>query len=65
MDKYVDVITISWLKRYKNALLGLLFAPIFIFVAFIILRHCEIEHAITTNALHNIEGHVKEMANSN
>lgn len=58
MDHFVEVERVSWFKRFRNALLGLIFAPVFVVVAFFILRHGEIEHAMTTKALFNIEDKV-------
>lgn len=59
MDHFTEVKSISWLERYKRALVGLIFAPLFIFVAFIALKYGEIEHANTTNVLKNIQPKVK------
>ena len=59
MDHFSEVKSISWLDRYKAALAGIIFAPLFIFVAFITLKYGEIEHANTTNALKNIHPQIK------
>lgn len=51
MDKFVQKTTTSWVQRMFNAIAGLAFAPLFVFVGFYALRHGEITHAKTTNAL--------------
>jgi hypothetical protein len=60
MDQFKDTKTISWIDRWKAALAGLIFAPLFIFVGFAALREGEIEHAQTTNALKNIQPNIKK-----
>ncbi len=51
MDEFVQKTTISWGQRVAGAIAGVVFAPIFIFVGFYALKHGEINHAKTTNAL--------------
>ena len=51
MDEFVQKTTTSWVQRMVGAIAGLAFAPIFIFVGFYALKHGEINHAKTTNAL--------------
>ncbi len=59
MDKFVQKTTTSWVQRMVNAIVGLAFAPLFVFAGFYALRYGEITHAKTTNALkvviHDVE----------
>lgn len=60
MDHFEEVKTVSWIQRYKSAVAGVVFAPLFICAGFLALKYGEIEHANTTNALKNIQPKVKE-----
>ncbi len=51
MDEFVQKTIISWPQRMAGAIAGLIFAPIFVFAGFFALKHGEIKHAKTTNAL--------------
>jgi len=51
MDEFVETTTTSWVQRISGAIAGLIFAPLFIFAGFYALKHGEITHAKTTNAL--------------
>ena len=54
MAQIIEITKVSWISRFKNAILGLLFAPIFAVLGFLVLRYGEIEHAKTKTALKNI-----------
>jgi hypothetical protein len=61
MEQYVEVEEVSWIKRFKNAIAGLIFAPLFVLIGFFMLRHGEIEHAKTTSALKIVVNNIKEV----
>jgi len=50
MDEFLQK-TPSWGQRMSGAIVGVIFAPLFIFAGFFALKHGEISHAKTTNAL--------------
>ena len=65
MDEYTEVVEISWFARFRNAIGGLIFAPLFFLVGFMMLKHGEISHAKTTIGLKNIVGKVKSLEEAN
>ncbi len=60
MDQLEEVIEVSWWKRIKHALGGVIFAPLFCFVGFAIIRSGEEQHANSTNSLKHVQEHVVE-----
>ena len=54
MDQFTEVTEVSWLDRYKSALLGFTFAPLFFFAGFHALKHGEKRHAFTTTGLKEV-----------
>lgn len=59
MDQYTEVSTTSYKGRVRNAIAGLVFAPLFCTVAFLALKYGEIRHAETTFALKDVIHEVK------
>ncbi len=58
MDHFEEVIHISWWQRVKSAILGLIFAPLFLLVGFLAIKHGEIDHAKSTNGLKGVQEQV-------
>lgn len=55
----------SWIERMKNAIAGLVFAPLLCFASFHMLKHVEIEYGVITVALKKIYPSVKSEVDSN
>lgn len=58
MNKFLEITRLSWLERYKKAISGMIFCPLFAFLGFIIIRQIETERAISASRLKQI---VKEV----
>lgn len=59
MDQFVNIERIGWFKRFKNAIAGIIFAPVFGVLGLLMIHAGELEHAQTTTALKKIEKQVQ------
>lgn len=51
MDKIIEIAKLNWFARLKKALGGLVFAPLFVFVGYWLLKTGERDHAASTTKL--------------
>lgn len=60
MDEFIETQDFTWLQRVKASIAGIVFAPLFCFAGFYMLKYGEIKHANSTIGLKKIEQQVVE-----